>query len=65
MHVDSVIERPFVATQSNIAVHRMKRFQMITEADARVLDYGSTVVLWPGATSRRSRTTRCMTGASR
>jgi ribose 5-phosphate isomerase B len=26
----------------------MKRFQMITEADARVLDYGSTVVLVPG-----------------
>jgi ribose 5-phosphate isomerase B len=26
----------------------MKRFQMITEADARVLDYGSTVVLAPG-----------------
>jgi ribose 5-phosphate isomerase B len=26
----------------------MKRFQMITEADARVLDYGSTVLLVPG-----------------
>lgn len=26
----------------------MKRFQMITEADARVLEYGSTVVLVPG-----------------
>ena len=26
----------------------MKRFQMITEADARVLDYGSTVVLVAG-----------------
>ena len=26
----------------------MKRFQMITEADARVLDHGSTVVLVPG-----------------
>src|SRR5262245_27761206 len=26
----------------------MKRFQMITEADARVLEYGSTVVLLPG-----------------
>ena len=26
----------------------MKRFEMITEADARVLDYGSTVVLVPG-----------------
>ena len=26
----------------------MKRFQMITEADARVLEYGSTVVLAPG-----------------
>jgi ribose 5-phosphate isomerase B len=26
----------------------MKRFQMITEADARVLDYGSTIVLVPG-----------------
>jgi ribose 5-phosphate isomerase B len=26
----------------------MKRFQMITEADARVLDYGSTVTLLPG-----------------
>ena len=26
----------------------MKRFQMITEADARVLDYGTTVVLVPG-----------------
>jgi len=26
----------------------MKRFQMITEADARVLDYGSTVTLVPG-----------------
>ena len=26
----------------------MKRFQMITEADARVLEYGSTVILVPG-----------------
>jgi ribose 5-phosphate isomerase B len=26
----------------------MKRFQMITEADARVLEYGSTVALLPG-----------------
>jgi ribose 5-phosphate isomerase B len=26
----------------------MKRFQMITEADARVLEYGSTIVLVPG-----------------
>ena len=26
----------------------MKRFEMITEADARVLDYGTTVVLVPG-----------------
>jgi hypothetical protein len=26
----------------------MKRFQMITEADARALDYGSTVVLVAG-----------------
>ena len=26
----------------------MKRFEMITEADARVLDYGSSVVLVPG-----------------
>ena len=26
----------------------MKRFQMITEADARVLEYGTTVVLVPG-----------------
>src|SRR3989442_12320669 len=26
----------------------MKRFQMITEADARVLDYGSTIVLVRG-----------------
>ena len=26
----------------------MKRFQMITEADARVIEYGSTVVLVPG-----------------
>jgi ribose 5-phosphate isomerase B len=26
----------------------VKRFQMITEADARVLDYGSTIVLVPG-----------------
>jgi len=26
----------------------MKRFQMITEADARALDYGSTVLLVPG-----------------
>ena len=26
----------------------MKRFQMITEADARVLDYGSTIALVPG-----------------
>jgi ribose 5-phosphate isomerase B len=26
----------------------MKRFQMITEADARVIDYGSTVTLVPG-----------------
>ena len=26
----------------------MKRFQMITEADARTLDYGSTVVLVAG-----------------
>lgn len=26
----------------------MKRFQMITEADARVLEYGSTVMLVPG-----------------
>ena len=26
----------------------MKRFQMITEADARVLEYGSTVALVPG-----------------
>lgn len=26
----------------------MKRFQMITEADARVLEYGSTVTLLPG-----------------
>src|SRR5688500_4855457 len=26
----------------------MKRFQMITEADARVLEYGSTVVLTAG-----------------
>ena len=26
----------------------MKRFQMITEADARVLDHGSTVILAPG-----------------
>jgi ribose 5-phosphate isomerase B len=26
----------------------MKRFQMITEADARVLDYGTTIVLVPG-----------------
>lgn len=26
----------------------MKRFQMVTEADARVLEYGSTIVLVPG-----------------
>ena len=26
----------------------MKRFQMVTEADARVLDYGSTVILVAG-----------------
>jgi ribose 5-phosphate isomerase B len=26
----------------------VKRFQMVTEADARVLDYGSTIVLVPG-----------------
>ena len=26
----------------------MKRFDMITEADARVLEYGSTVLLVPG-----------------
>jgi ribose 5-phosphate isomerase B len=33
--------------QSNIAI-RVKRFQMVTEADARVLDYGSTIVLVAG-----------------
>jgi ribose 5-phosphate isomerase B len=27
----------------------VKRFQMVTEADARVLEYGSTIVLVPGA----------------
>ena len=37
-----------VERESNIASHPMKRFQMITEADARVLDYGTTVVLVTG-----------------
>jgi ribose 5-phosphate isomerase B len=37
-----------VAAESNIAVVLMKRFQLISEADARVLDYGSTVVLVAG-----------------
>ena len=32
----------------NIAFRLMKRFQMITEADARVLEHGSTVVLVAG-----------------
>ena len=41
------------ARESNIARSPMKRFQMITEADARVLDYGSTVVL----VRRRARDT--------
>lgn len=36
------------AGESNIAFRPMKRFQMITEADARVLEYGSTVALAPG-----------------
>jgi len=36
------------ARESNIAVRPMKRFQMVTEADARVLDYGSTIVLLTG-----------------
>ena len=35
-------------SQGNIANRRMKRFQMITEADARVLEYGSTVLLVAG-----------------
>ena len=34
--------------EGNIASPRMKRFDIITESDARVLDYGSTVVLAPG-----------------
>ena len=37
-----------VAGESNIALALMKRFQLITEADARVLDYGTTVVLVAG-----------------
>jgi len=35
----------------------MKRFQMITEADARVLEYGSSVVLVPGGHVTRWRRT--------
>jgi len=34
--------------EGNIASRHMKRFDMITEADARVLEYGSTVVLLTG-----------------
>jgi ribose 5-phosphate isomerase B len=37
-----------VAREGNIAPHTMKRFQMITEADARVLEYGSAVILVTG-----------------
>src|SRR5262245_43397237 len=37
-----------LARESNIASRSMKRFQMITEADARLLDYGSTVMLVVG-----------------
>ena len=37
-----------VEREGNIALRPMKRFQMITEADARVLDYGSTVILVAG-----------------
>ncbi len=37
-----------VEREGNIASRPMKRFQMITEADARVLDYGSTVILVAG-----------------
>ena len=36
------------ARESNIALSPMKRFQMITEADARTLEYGSTVLLVAG-----------------
>ena len=40
-----------IATVNVTYVARMKRFQMITEADARVLEYGSTVML----VARRAR----------
>ena len=36
------------AREGNIAPHPMKRFDIITEADARVLEHGSTVRLAPG-----------------
>ena len=43
----------------------MKRFEIITEADARRLEIGSTRGAGArAATSRRSRRTRCATGAS-
>ena len=42
----------------------MKTFSIITEADARLLDRGSTVTLGPAGTSRRSPTTRCESAAS-
>lgn len=34
--------------EGNIASFHMKRFDIITEADARLLEYGSTVMLVPG-----------------
>lgn len=34
--------------QGNIAASPVKRFQIVTEADARVLEYGSTIVLATG-----------------
>ena len=43
----------------------MKTFEIITETDARVLERGETVMLARAATSRRSRRTRCRSGASR
>src|SRR5678815_3827101 len=39
--------RTSIAEKTNILA-RMKRFQMITEADARVIEYGSTVTLVAG-----------------